>query len=215
MHSYLVIIWIVMSDEHYIDQKRSLSHKEERLNATSQDLDQLYLLLRGSMRARWNRDLPFEELLFDRWERAISLGFGDATSIYQNSYVYGDVKVGEHTWIGPYTILDGSGNLTIGSYCSISAGVHIYTHDTVEWAVSGGKSTYKYAPVEIGDCCYIGSQTVISKGVNIGKQSVIGACSFLNKDIPPNSIAVGIPCRVIGKVIVDEQGKVSFEYSRK
>lgn len=204
-----------MSNEHCTDQKRNLSHKEERLNDISQDLDQLYHSLRGNMRARWNRDLPFEELLFDRWERALSLGFGEATSIYHNSYIYGNVKVGEHTWIGPYTILDGSGNLTIGSYCSISAGVHIYTHDTVEWAVSGGKSNYKHAPVKIGDCCYIGSQTVITKGVTVGRQSVIGACSFLNRDIPPNSIAVGTPCRVIGKVIVDEQGMVNFEYFQR
>jgi acetyltransferase-like isoleucine patch superfamily enzyme len=212
MHCRSVIIWRTMSNERYVDQKRNLSHKKERLNDVSQDLEQLYLSLRGNMRTRWDRDLPFEELLFDRWERAISLGFGDETSVYHNSYVYGNVKVGEHTWIGPYTILDGSGNLTIGSYSSISAGVHIYTHDTVEWAVSGGKSNYKHAPVEIGDCCYIGSQTVITKGVNVGRQSVIGACSFLNRDIPPNSIAVGAPCRVIGKVIVDEQGKVNFDY---
>ncbi len=204
-----------MSDEHRNDQKRSCSHEEERLGNISQDLENLYLSLSESMRARWNRDLPFEELLFDRWKRAINLGFGDATSIYHSSYVYGNVKVGKHTWIGPYTILDGSGNLTIGSYCSISAGVHIYTHDTVEWAISGGKSSYKYAPVEIGDCCYIGGQTVIAKGVNVGRQSVIGACSFLNRDIPPNSVAVGAPCRIIGEVIVDEQGRVNFEYFQK
>ncbi len=204
-----------MSNEHCINQKRNLSQTEERLNDISQDLDQLYLALRGNMRAKWDRDLPFEELLFDRWERATNLGFGDATSIYHNSYVYGDVKVGEHTWIGPYTILDGSGKLTIGSYCNISAGVHIYTHDSVKWVISGGKCNYEYAPVEISDCCYIGSQTVIKKGVTIGRQSVIGACSFLNRDIPPNSIAVGAPCRVIGKVIADEQGGIYFEYFQK
>lgn len=49
------------------------------------------------MRDRFNRDLPFEELLFDRWERARALGFGDKTSVYQQSYVFGDVKVGEST----------------------------------------------------------------------------------------------------------------------
>ena len=100
----------------------------------------IYDRLRADMRTRWQRDLPLEELLFDRWERARSLGFGEGTSIYHNRYVFGDVRVGKHTWIGPFTVLDGTGGgLQIGDYCSISAGVQIYTHDSVAWAVSGGK----------------------------------------------------------------------------
>src|SRR5437667_11348420 len=93
--------------------------------ALLRSLVRLYERLRLNMREHWQRDLPFEELLFDRWERAKSLGFGEGTSIYHNSYVYGNVKVGTHTWIGPYTLLEGSGGLQIGDYCSISAGVHI------------------------------------------------------------------------------------------
>ena len=166
-------------------------------------LQTLYENLRTNVRIRWKRDLPFDELLFDRWERARSLGFGEGTSVYHNSYIYGDVSVGQQTWIGPYTMLEGSGGLHIGDHCSISAGVHIYTHDTVKWAVSGGKAKYEYAPVQIGNCCYIGSQTVIAKGVTIGDHSVIGSCSFVNRDIPPYTIAVGSPCRPIGQVELD------------
>jgi acetyltransferase-like isoleucine patch superfamily enzyme len=166
----------------------------------------LHGILRDEMRTRWNRDLPFEELLFDRWERARYLGFGDGTSIYHSSYVYGDVKVGANTWIGPMTVLEGSGGLTIGSNCSISAGVKIFTHDSVRWAVSGGKAPYEKAPVTIGDCCYIGSQTVIAKGVTIGPHCVIGACSFVNEDIPPFTIASGAPCRPRGRVTIDADG---------
>ncbi|MGQ9581832.1 MAG: acyltransferase [Armatimonadota bacterium] len=162
------------------------------------------------MRERWKRDLPFDEILFDRWERAKSLGFGEGSSIYHNSYVYGDVRVGKNTWIGPYTLLDGSGGLTIGDYCSISAGVHIYTHDTVKWAVSGGKAEYERAPVKIGNCCYIGSQTVITKGVTIGDHCVIGACSFVDRDIPPFTVAFGRPCRPVGRVEVDIMGNIEL-----
>jgi acetyltransferase-like isoleucine patch superfamily enzyme len=157
------------------------------------------------MRERWRRDLPFDELLFDRWQRARELGFGQDASIYHNSYVYGEVQVGSNTWIGPYTVLDGSGGLVIGRYCSISAGVHIYTHDSVQWALSGGIAPYEHAPVHIGDCCYIGSQSVIAKGVTIGHHCVIGACAFVNRDIPPYSIAVGVPARVIGPVNLASQ----------
>lgn len=173
----------------------------------------LYQELRLTMKDRWQRDLPFEELLFDRWERAKSLGFGEGTSIYHHSYVYGDVKVGRNTWIGPGTLLDGTGGLTIGDYCSISAGVHIYTHDTVRWAVSGGKSEYERAPVRIGSCCYIGSQAIIAKGVTIGDHCIVGANSFVRMDLASHSIAVGSPAKVVGQVHVGPDGEVRFEYN--
>ena len=103
---------------------------------------------------------------------------------------------------GLLTLLDGSGGLSIGDNCSISTGVQIYSHDTVKWAVSGGAAGYEFAPVAIGNSCYIGSQTVVSKGVTIGSQSVVGACSFVNRDLPPRTIAVGTPARPIGRVEV-------------
>jgi len=163
------------------------------------------------MRRKWKRDLPFDEILFDRWERAKNLGFGQGSSVYHNCYIYGDVSVGENTWIGPFTLLDGDGGLSIGSYCSISAGVQIYTHDTVKWALSAGKVEKESAPVKIGDCSYIGAQTTIIKGVTIGDHCVIGAGSFVNRDIPSYSIAVGNPCIIRGTVqLVDDEVKLEF-----
>jgi acetyltransferase-like isoleucine patch superfamily enzyme len=105
------------------------------------------------------------------------------------------VKVGGNTWIGPFTILDGSGDLEIGDFCSISAGVQIYTHDTVKWAISGGAEATEHAPVKIGSRCYIGPNTIISKGVTIGDGSVIGAHSCCNRDIPGGAKAWGSPVR--------------------
>lgn len=160
-------------------------------------LKKLYESLREEMRSKWDRDLPLEELLFDRWERAATLGFGKGTSIYHNSYVYGDVAVGKNTWIGPFTILDGTGGLKIGSYCSISAGVQIYTHDTVQWAITGGKSAYSRAPVRIGNRCYIGPNAVISKGVKIGAGSIVGANSVVLSDVPARSAVAGSPAKPI------------------
>ena len=55
---------------------------------------------------------------------------------------------------------------------------------------------YDTAPVEIGEDVWIGANTVILKGVKIGKGSIIGACSLVNKDIPPFSIAYGTPAKV-------------------
>ncbi len=154
---------------------------------------------------QWNRTLPFGDYIVDRREKARALGFGEETTIYDSALVIGKVAVGEHTWIGPYTLLDGSGGLTIGSYCSISAGVQIYTHDTVRWAVSGGRAEAERAPTHVGSRCYIGPNTIIAKGVSIGDGCVIGANSLVLQDIPAGSKAFGSPCRVSGRVALEDE----------
>jgi acetyltransferase-like isoleucine patch superfamily enzyme len=164
------------------------------------------------MRAGFDRSLPVIESLSDRWERAATLGWGANASVYHLSYVYGDVRVGEHTWVGPYTLLDGSGGLTIGSWCSISSGVQIYTHNTVKWAVSGGVAEYEHAPTVIGDRCFLGPYCVVAMGVEIGPRCVIGAHSFVNRDLPEGSIAVGVPARGVGQVVARDDGGVEFTY---
>jgi acetyltransferase-like isoleucine patch superfamily enzyme len=169
------------------------------------ELRLLHEELRAGAREAFDRDLPFEELVFDRWERAESLGFGEGASIYHNAYVFGDVVVGAGTWIGPFVMLDGSGGLKIGATCSISTGVHIYTHDTVRWALSGGAAEAERAPVRIGDCTYIGAQALVLKGVTIGDHCVVGAGAVVTGDVPPFTIVDGVPARARGRVVVDAQ----------
>jgi acetyltransferase-like isoleucine patch superfamily enzyme len=152
------------------------------------------------LRERWDRDLPFDELVSDRWERAERLGFGEGASIYGSAYVYGEVRVGARTWVGPFVILDGSGGLTIGENCSISAGVQVYTHDTVQWALTNGAAESVRAPTSIGNCCFIGPRATIVHGVTIGDNSVVGAHSFVDRDVPARAIAVGTPARIVGHV---------------
>ena len=185
---------------------------EEEIEKLYANLLRLHKKRREDFKEQWNRSLPFADELLDRWERAKFLGFGEGTSIYDSSLVIGNVKVGRNTWIGPFTILDGSGGLEIGDYCSISSGVQIYSHDSIKWALSGGRAEYVRAPVKIGDCCYIAPNTVIAKGVSIGDHSLIGANSLVNKDISPNSIAFGIPAKVVGKVEIDKEGNVNLIY---
>lgn len=173
----------------------------------------VYRSLRGAMRKRWDRDLPFDELLFDRWERSRELGFGAESSVYHLAYFYGDVQVGEHVWIGPFTFIDGSGGtVRIGDHTAISAGVHIYTHDTVMGALTMGRSPRATGPVSIGRGSYIGAQSVVVRGVTIGDRVVIGANSLVNRDIPSDTIAVGSPCRPIGRVEADAEGGVRLVY---
>ena len=157
----------------------------------------LYAKLRDDKLKEFERVLPNNELLSDRWEKATYLGFGENCSIYDSSYVFGKVKVGEKTWIGPNTILDGSGELEIGSNCSISAGVQIYSHSTVEWAVSGGAEQYKYSKTIIGDNCYLGPNSIVAMGVELGSGTIVGASSFYNKSFPSGSKVAGCPARII------------------
>jgi acetyltransferase-like isoleucine patch superfamily enzyme len=82
----------------------------------------------------------------------------------------------------------------------------------VEWALTGGNAAARRAPVSIGNSCYIGSQTVIAKGVTIGDHSVIGACSFVNRDIPANTIAFGVPCRPRGRTELNDDGSADIVY---
>lgn len=170
--------------------------------------------LRGSMRAEWERTLPFDELISDRWARARELGFGTGSSIYALSYVYGLVSVGRDVWIGPYTLLDGTGGLTIGDHTTISAGVHIYSHDTVRRTLSGGSAPIDRAPVSIGARTYVGASVVIAKGVTIGDHVVIGAGSFVNRDVPAFTVAAGSPARPIGRVIEGDDGSIRLRYDR-
>ena len=165
-------------------------------------LQRLRLESDETLRKRFDRSLPFQDGMFDRWERARRLGFGDRASIYESSLVFGDVRVGEDTWVGPFTILDGSGGgLSIGAFCSISSGVHIYTHETVAWAISRGQRAKTTGAVTVGDCCYIGPQSVIVAGVNIGARCVIGANSFVSRDVPSGTVVAGSPARRIGRVV--------------
>lgn len=164
-----------------------------------EDLRAFWLGRRRAIDAEFRRTLPFGDYVVDRWQKARELGFGEGTSVYDSVLVLGDVRVGSKTWIGPFVVLDGSGGLTIGSNCSISAGVQIYSHDTVKWAVSGGVEPYERAPTSVGDNCYLGPNVVVAKGVNIGSGCIIGANSLVLEDIPPGSKAHGTPCRVVGQ----------------
>lgn len=151
---------------------------------------------------KFNRRVPWGDLVTDRWDNAREYGFGEGTSCYDSAVVLGDVKVGKHTWIGPNVLLDGlNASLVIGDYCAISAGAQIYTHDTVRWCVNLGRAAkMDSSPTFIGNGVYIGPNSIICRGVTVGDSAVVGAMSFVNKDIPARKKAWGCPAVVIGDV---------------
>ncbi len=177
------------------------------LKSLREELDSFFL-------NQHQRIVPFSEALADRWEKARRLGFAEGASIHDLSYVIGDVSVGKDTYIGPYTFLDGTGGLSIGENCSISAGVQIYTHDSVRWALSGGKLPYDKSPVSIGDHCYVAPYVVVSRGVSIGNNSIVGAHSMVKNSFPNNSIIMGTPAKHKGTVVIKEDGEITLQYDK-
>jgi acetyltransferase-like isoleucine patch superfamily enzyme len=156
------------------------------------------------VKKKWNRVLPLNEYFSNRWVKANYLKFGEGSSIYDSAYVYGNVSVGKNTWIGPFVILDGSNDLFIGDNCDISAGVQIYTHDTIKKHINKSiqcsnspENDIGRNSVYIGDNVYVGPNTVISKGIKIENNVIIGANSFVNKNIPANFKAIGSPVKLI------------------
>lgn len=178
----------------------------------SKMLDRYLKDKRDEMKRKFNRVLPTGELLFNRFEKAAYLNCGEETSIYDTSVIMGDVQIGSHVWVGPYTILEGlNAKLCIGDYVTISAGVSIYTHDSTKHYLSPSEK-FSVGAVTIGDHTVIGTMAMIACNVSIADHCVIGAHSLVNKDIPAYSIAAGVPAKVIGSVSIDDEGKVKFLY---
>ena len=170
--------------------------------------------LREISKKKYNRINPFIENLFDWKDKGDGIfGHGKNITVYDTCTIVGNVEVGENTWIGPYSALDGTSGIKIGRNCSLSSGVQILTHDSVKWALSGGKCKYEYAPVEIGDFTFIGTNVIINKGVKIGKHCLIGAGAIITKDVPDNSIVFGVPGKIVGEVII-QNGEVSLKYNK-
>lgn len=92
--------------------------------------------------------------------------------------------------------------ITLGYDCLIAEQVHFITHDGGVKVLSDldyfhGERMDIIAPIEIGNNVYIGNGAYIMSGVTIGDNCIIGAAAVVTKDIPANSVAVGVPARVI------------------
>lgn len=154
-------------------------------------------ILADRKKHQFGRRVALGDLLTERSDNAAAYGFGEGTTMFDNVFVLGEVKVGRNCWIGPGCVLDGSGGgLVIGDWCDISAGAQIYTHHTVNRSVSLGKLSVDYAPTKVGNGVYIGPNTVVQMGVTIGDQAIIGANSLVNRDIPAGARAFGTPVRI-------------------
>jgi sugar O-acyltransferase (sialic acid O-acetyltransferase NeuD family) len=105
---------------------------------------------------------------------------GNGVCIMSGTIMTNDISIGDYTLINLNCTI--GHDSIIGNYCELTPGVHISGH------------------VNIGDFTSIGTGAVIIPNIKIGKNCIIGAGSVVNKDIPDNSIAVGVPAKVIKEV---------------
>jgi acetyltransferase-like isoleucine patch superfamily enzyme len=112
----------------------------------------------------------------------------------------GIINIGEYTYIGPYTCLSGN-YIKIGKACRIASHLGIYAsnHNFADRERKIEEQGNSYKGIVIEDDCWLGSGVRVVDGVTVGQGSVIGAGAVVTKNIPPYSIAVGVPARVISQ----------------
>jgi acetyltransferase-like isoleucine patch superfamily enzyme len=117
-----------------------------------------------------------------------------------NSCENGQIEIDQETSVGAYTCIAGPGHISIGEYCLIASHCGIYANNHIFTDLSRpimmqGVTT---EGIVIESDCWLGTGVKVLDGVRIGQGCVIGAGAVVTKNIPPYSIAVGVPAKVIG-----------------
>ena len=125
------------------------------------------------------------------------LRVGDGSSIHMGVFVTGrDIRIGNDTAIGRRCYLDGRGGLNIGNCVSVSPDVQFITrsHD-----MNDPDFAFVDHPISVEDYVWIGTRAMVLPGVRLGRGCVVAAGAVVTKDVPPLTVAAGVPARHIGQ----------------
>ncbi len=131
------------------------------------------------------------------------LSLGDGVAIERNAEIgFLDdthIEIGHGTFIGPNVCIGGPGDIKIGNRCLIAAhtGIISNNHKFSDLSIAIKDQGVTRKGITIEDDCWLGHGVTVLDGVTIGTGSVIGAGAVVTKSIPPFSVAVGTPARVI------------------
>jgi acetyltransferase-like isoleucine patch superfamily enzyme len=134
---------------------------------------------------------------------------GRRTSILENVLINanrGSVVVGNNSWLGPYCLLYGNGDIRIGDGVLIAGHTSINTvsHHAERVDIPISEQGTEIAPVVIHDDVWIGLNAVILQGVTIGRGAIIGAGAVVTRDIPAWSVVRGVPAKVVRSRLDDD-----------
>lgn len=137
-------------------------------------------------------------------DRGGSIDIGNGSKIGTMSILEdrgGYIRIGRNTSINSLSVLYGHGGLTIGDNCMFATGLIIvpanHTFSDPHREIRDQGETMKGVTIE--DDVWMGARVTVLDGVTIGRGSVIGAGAVVRDNIPPMSVAVGVPARVIKK----------------
>lgn len=131
----------------------------------------------------------------------IQFDYGVFTTLGKNFYANFNLTVLD---VCPVTIGD---NVLIGPNCSLMTPIHPlrYQDRNIRQREDGTLYDYEYAkPITIKENCWLAANVTVCGGVTINEGCVIGAGSVVTRDIPPNSLAAGNPCKVIRQITEDD-----------
>ena len=116
--------------------------------------------------------------------------------------IYGKPRIGKGcSFVGSPNFGSEPYLVTIGDNTTVSFDVAFVTHDAATRVLRNlpgrNKETVIYGPIKIGKNCFIGCRSVILPNVTIGDNVIIGAGSIVNRDIPSNTVAAGVPCKAL------------------
>jgi acetyltransferase-like isoleucine patch superfamily enzyme len=118
----------------------------------------------------------------------------------------GSIKLGANSYLGPYCCLAGPGHISIGANCLIASHSGLYGNEHIfsdlEAPIAEQGTTNLGIVIE--DDCWLGTGVKVLDGVRIGRGSVIGAGAVVTKDLPPLSVAIGVPAKVIRQRTLSE-----------
>jgi acetyltransferase-like isoleucine patch superfamily enzyme len=157
------------------------------------------LMIRRSFAAWGLRSVAAPPLRLEG-ERDITIGAGTwfGSGCWLNA-IGGTITVGDGCSFAGDVTISAAASVTLGSDVLVARGVHIGDHDhafTDPGRPARRQGIANAAPVMIGDGAWLGHNVTVTAGVSIGRGAVIAAGAVVTRDVPPYSLAVGIPARV-------------------
>jgi len=101
------------------------------------------------------------------------------------------LKLGYKTDIGAFTYINAKNGVVIEDFVQIGSHCSLYSESTID---------SKVGQIILKKSCKIGSHSLVMPGITVGENTVIGAFSFVNKDVPDNVVAAGVPIKIIKKL---------------